>query len=152
MPNGAAFPPRFCLPALRRARLARRGPAPLVAAVSRADLSCSALVMSISAGVVTTGMPSATPAGNRASITGAPPVVAGAAAVRCGRFGQQIAQLAQAWPDWSGRCPRPAPAKATILLRALLVLTRQHPPRRSMALITLVDEYPAQRLRVIVSK
>jgi len=97
--------PAPLLPALRRARLARRGPAPLVAAVSRADLSCSALVMSISAGVVTTGMPSATPAGNRASITGAPPVAAGAAAVT------------------GGRC----------------------------ALITLVDDYPAQRLRVIVS-
>src|SRR5579871_6859505 len=55
-------------------------PCPFAAALSRADRRASALVISISSGVATTGTPSIISTGNVSSSTCAPPMAAGAAA------------------------------------------------------------------------
>src|ERR1700760_3265918 len=56
-------------------------PFPFAAALSRADRSAPALVMSISSGAATTGTPPTTSTGNLSSGICAPPVAAGTAAV-----------------------------------------------------------------------
>src|SRR6266487_1386416 len=93
-------------------------PCPFAAAVSRADRSVSAFVMSISSGAATTGTPWTTSTGNLSSGICAPPVAAGTATARTSGPGTGI-------PEGAGRGCGPVPARRRGPVRGT---TRISPP------------------------